>query len=445
MSEGYQDFYVPMALTWIAPEITIPVNIKGTEVTIEVKITGSDVTLDVNVTNPNINVVITGSQVTLDVNIKSSVTLNVNITDVSSDVVVNVNIKSSEITLNVQITGSTVTLDVNIKSQEVTLNVNIESVGSDVVFNVNIKSQSVDIGVVIKSSDVTLDVNVINSVLNVNVGSIPFENASENILENPGFETGDLTGWRTYGYGNVRVQSDVVFKGSYAVELNPDANKFIGVLTEKTYPCQPGQKIMATGWVRRDANITKVVVIIEFYSPEGYWITDRHVELTPQTDTWQSFKFITEAPEGISGFKLHIRAYSGDTPGKAYVDSLHVPRMVFLGSSTEIPVNINIAGQSVTMDVNIKSSEITLNVQITGSTVTLDVNIKSSEVTLNVNIASQDVDLNVKITGQEVTLNVKVEGTANVNIAQAEVYLNVQNENMIPSQLKLWDPDPTEV
>lgn len=245
MSEGYQDFYVPMALMFVSSEIEVPVNIKGSEVIIEVKITGSTVTLDVNITNPSINVVITDSTVTLDVNIKSSVTLNVNITGVDSGV-----------TFNVQITGSSVTL-----------NVNIESVGSDVVFNVNIKSQSV--------------------TLNVNISS---------------------------------VDSGVTF-------------------------------------------------------------------------------------------------------------------------------NVNIQSQSITLDINIKSQSVDIKVvnatDAAGNPIPLKIEITGSTITLDVNIASQSADLNVKITGQTVTLNVSVQGTANVNIAQAEVYLNVKQDEVFPPEIVTEDSTPS--
>ena len=350
----------------------------------QVVLVGTDVIVPISIQGATVNVPITikGSEVTLDVNIKSSVTIDVNIA--SQSVTIDVNIKSSEITLNVQITGSTVTLDVNIKSQEVTLNVNIESVGSDVVFNVNIKSQSVDIGVVIKSSDVTLDVNVINSVLNVNVGTFPFENASENILENPGFETGDLNGWGYYGDGDVTIDSAKKYDGSYSAKIYAPANGYTILYSKTSIPVQPGQKLMATGWIYADENVSSVEIRFALSPPEGTpkkWLKQK---LTPTANTWTSFKFVIEVPEGYCRAGLQIRVNAGSADAYCWVDSLFIPRYVILGANTEIPININIASQSVTMDVNIKA--------------------------------------------QEVDLNVVIKGTANVNIANAEVYLNVQNE-----------------
>jgi len=48
MSSGYEDFYVPAALTFVSEDVTVPVSISSQEVNIQVELVASSVTLDVN-------------------------------------------------------------------------------------------------------------------------------------------------------------------------------------------------------------------------------------------------------------------------------------------------------------------------------------------------------------------------------------------------------------
>jgi len=313
--------------------------------------------------------------VAIDIKASSIGNVPIKIEGVESGIIFDVKITNTSLTVVIDTSGGPV--DVHIKSQETALEIKGD----------------------VRITNATLDVNVINSTLNVNVGSIPFETASENILENPGFETGDLTGWYVNS-GTASIETSIVKGGSYSAKITPDSGKYAYFLTSKRYPCQPGQVILFTGWVYREANIDYLTVRAHFYTNEGALIGTVIKKISDiEADTWTAFKLVAEVPDGATLFRVGFNGHNTDGVASFYVDSLHLPRMALVGHSAEIPVNINIASQSVTMDVNIKA--------------------------------------------QEVTLNVKVEGTANVNIANAEVYLNVSQDEVFPPEIVTEDSTPS--
>ena len=435
----------------------------GDPIPLDIKIVSAGIVLDVNITNTSINVEVNNfpSEYPLPSDQISDLQ-NVTIQNIAAGVVIPISIEEANATVNIQgdvnstiagiVAGVVIPIKIDSVEDGVVFDIHIASVEAGVVFDVNITNTSLTVvidtssgpvDVHIKSQEtaiqITGDVNITNTSVNVNVlggeldvnvGTFPFEKASENILENPGFETGDLTGWSGNKPSLLSVVTSPVYGGSYACKITPDGAA-TSLYPEKMFFCQPGQKVMFSGFVRREAGITIIQVRFPFYTSEGKLIQEPIFEITPDSaDVWTSFRITAEAPDGAVYFRVAIVAYNTDSSSAVYVDSLYVPRMVLVGHSTEIPVNMNIASQSVDIEVVIKSSNVTLDVNITGSDVDIPVVINAQNVTLDVNIVGQDQDINVKITGQEVTLNVSIEGMASVSIDNATVYLNVQNEKI---------------
>lgn len=361
-SEGYEDFKYLSGITILGSEINVPISIKGTDITLPISIDAQTITLDVNITNATVDVNIVNA--TLDVNIVNT-KINVDATITGSEITLDVNITNTQIHVVVDNT----VLDVNITNSE--LNVKVTNSVLTIQGDVNI-------------TNATLDVNVVNSELNVNVGTFPFEKAWENILENPDFEDGTTSRWFTQAGVTISATTEKAFGGSYSMKIVSDGTSG-NVITSQFIFVQPGQKILFSGWVYREANVDIFRVGLWQHGYDGGWVELQTVDLSDiPSNSWQAFKVIFEIPDGVAKVRVGFTVRNTDGVSAVYIDSLYIPKTLVVGHSTEIPINMNIASQSVDIDVNIKA--------------------------------------------QEVTLNVQVEGTASVSIDNATVYLNVQQE-----------------
>ena len=87
--------------------------------------------------------------------------------------------------------------------------------------------------------------------------------ASANLLANPGFETGDVSGW-TGGYGSCSVAADNAHAGAYAAQVNYGSavqQTVVGLSPNTTYTC--------TGWLKVTTAGQHVYLIAQNYGLKG--------------------------------------------------------------------------------------------------------------------------------------------------------------------------------
>ncbi|MHA1506342.1 MAG: hypothetical protein ACTSR0_04035 [Candidatus Asgardarchaeia archaeon] len=109
-------------------------------------------------------------------------------------------------------------------------------------------------------------------------------------------------------------------------------------------------------------------------------------------------------------------------------------------TNTPIDINVKAVDSAVTFNVAVQNTPLDINITAVESTVTFNVNVQNtplgvnitavdSTITFNVKITNTPLDVNITAVESTVTFNVNVQGTANVNIAGATVYLNIKNED----------------
>jgi len=282
-----------------------------------------------------------------DVNIIGQ-SIEVEIKIVGSSINVPIDIKAQSLgNLKIDIAAQSLThLKIDIASQSIgNININLADVSFTGNLNVNIAAQSLD-------------------TLNVDINLFPWEKMTENILENPGFETGDLTGWYKSGTGTAEVQSTTVFKGNYAAKITPDANTWMSITCTPYIPVKSGQKIEIVAAMKADANITKSRINVLFQSAEKEWFTTISSENYGGDYDWTVKKFICSAPDGAAYCRVRFIFTSGSTSGNGYVDSVVVARYIPPMLDEDLNLNINIAAQSISeLKINITAQTVGISIQ----------------------------------------------------------------------------------
>src|SRR4051812_13238620 len=72
----------------------------------------------------------------------------------------------------------------------------------------------------------------------------------QNLATNPGFETGNLSGWFAFGSPTISVQSTQVHSGTYAVLVQNRTATFNGIAQTLTSVLQPNQTYNISAWAR---------------------------------------------------------------------------------------------------------------------------------------------------------------------------------------------------
>ena len=78
---------------------------------------------------------------------------------------------------------------------------------------------------------------------------------STRLLQNPGFETGELSPWSDWRRGNLMVQSELKYEGDYAVQLVPPVGEERVVGQPAVAACEQGQTLMVSAMMKADGNI----------------------------------------------------------------------------------------------------------------------------------------------------------------------------------------------
>ncbi len=73
---------------------------------------------------------------------------------------------------------------------------------------------------------------------------------AQNLVTNPGFETGDTTGWFAFGTPTIAAETGQVHSGTYAAQVSNRTQTFMGIAQSFAGVLQTGQTYTVSAWVR---------------------------------------------------------------------------------------------------------------------------------------------------------------------------------------------------
>ena len=73
---------------------------------------------------------------------------------------------------------------------------------------------------------------------------------AQNLVTNPGFETGDTTGWFAFGTPTIAAETSQVHSGTYAAQVSNRTQTFMGIAQSFVGVLQAGQTYNVSAWVR---------------------------------------------------------------------------------------------------------------------------------------------------------------------------------------------------
>ncbi len=73
---------------------------------------------------------------------------------------------------------------------------------------------------------------------------------AQNLVTNPGFETGDTTGWFAFGSPTISVETSQVHSGTYAAQVSNRTQTYMGIAQSFQGVLQAGQTYDVSAWVR---------------------------------------------------------------------------------------------------------------------------------------------------------------------------------------------------
>src|SRR3974377_1061409 len=80
---------------------------------------------------------------------------------------------------------------------------------------------------------------------------------AQNVLQNPGFETGNTTGWAAFGPTTISVETTQVHSGTYAAQVQNRTATWNGISQSLVGLITPGQLYNFSGWVRLPSGSTQ--------------------------------------------------------------------------------------------------------------------------------------------------------------------------------------------
>ncbi|MBN1826995.1 MAG: hypothetical protein JW958_12095 [Candidatus Eisenbacteria bacterium] len=165
--------------------------------------------------------------------------------------------------------------------------------------------------------------------------AIPGISSAANILVNPGFETGDLTGWQVFGVSpssNATVQSGdngPSAPGDYNTFLDNQAQALALVLKQSTAvgTAGPGTVYYSFDLKLDQADLGGVLFVQIFAEQEGIGVIGGTGLMGPYWPwgAWTNFNGSFEAPAGTDFLTIQFEAVTGATVGsncRAHVDNV---------------------------------------------------------------------------------------------------------------------------
>jgi len=183
----------------------------------------------------------------------------------------------------------------------------------------------------------------------------------DNLVENPGFETGNLSGWTAWGDTgySAQAQNTVVYAGSYSCQLVPPAGGKALLMNNNYFDCKPRTIVGFSFAIRGDSNIEELYPWIEFYDYtkkkiawfEGNNLVEQSKWDTELVDTWIVRDFFIEAYPNARYYRIGFTAKSKSAAaGNAYIDN------VFTTKHYEPSMRVTSLGMSMT-DISPGSSK----------------------------------------------------------------------------------------
>ena len=82
------------------------------------------------------------------------------------------------------------------------------------------------------------------------ISSVSGQAQTTNLLTNPGFETGNTTGWFAFGSPTLSVETSQVHSGTYAAQVTNRTATYMGIAQSFAGVLQSGQTYDVSAWVR---------------------------------------------------------------------------------------------------------------------------------------------------------------------------------------------------
>ena len=192
--------------------------------------------------------------------------------------------------------------------------------------------------------------------------SVSQSNSNENLLNNPGFESGDTQLWHVAHKTTAGVVSDPVHSGNNALALSGNPERFTSVRQTITDAIVGGHRYNLQTWLAVNGNNTgKFLLEVRWYKADGSeYKTARTKFGITRRDT--SFKLQTTelvAPPKAVRMVLYLRANKAD--GVAYFDDLQVTDLT--SNTPQLPGNqpplaniVNISPSPVVVSNNVSFS-----------------------------------------------------------------------------------------
>ncbi|MBA7613439.1 hypothetical protein ES703_20688 [subsurface metagenome] len=234
-------------------------------------------------------------------------------------------------------------------------------VGTEITIPISIEASEVTIPVSIAASDITL---------NVYLGSLPLETTAENLLTNPGFETGDFTGWTQFYATIVDSPPERVYKGTYSVLLATHEEVEAYVLSSLSIPCYPGQRLQVAAAMWAVLGVAHTRLAVEFRTAE-----DEYLQRDDGPDygggyAWTPKSATFLVPDGAAFARVGAVLWADGGPAHGGVDSFIAARLVQPGLDSSLNLDINIVAQEIeALKINITAAEITINMSFTDQSV----------------------------------------------------------------------------
>jgi len=173
----------------------------------------------------------------------------------------------------------------------------------------------------------------------------------QNLLRNPGFETGDTTGWYGIGTGTWVVQSTTVREGSYAAQITPDAGATYRIVQSQNIPVKPVQVVKVRAELKADANITLSRIDALWYSSEANYIASSAGVNYGGNYDWTAITQEFIVPDRASYMRPQIITTSGATPGNLYVDNCHQSVLEAYEHDTKYWGGTKLTGRDISQDL----------------------------------------------------------------------------------------------
>jgi hypothetical protein len=87
----------------------------------------------------------------------------------------------------------------------------------------------------------------------------PWACEAQNLVQNPGFEAGNTSGWFAFGSPTISVQTAQVHSGTYAAWVQNRTATYNGIAQSLAGVLQPGQLYNFSGWVRLPSGTNQTV------------------------------------------------------------------------------------------------------------------------------------------------------------------------------------------